>query len=138
MIEISRVSTNAEIMLGSSRTSATMARKSATVPLDVRGLALELPEAYERPHRRKPTFWVHERIFCMLRPGEDYVIVKLERDDQLNMIEGHPDAVTPAKLYSHHGWTWLYPERAGPDLTALVLRLAWTHVAPKRLARAHG
>jgi len=72
----------------------------------------------------------------MLPAGEDYVTVKLERDDQLNMIEGHPDVVQPARLYSRHGWTFLYPERAGPDLTALVLRLAWTHVAPKKLAKA--
>ena len=104
---------------------------------EVRLLALALPQTYERPHRRKPTFWVHERIFCMLQPGEAYVTVKLERDDQLNMIEGHPLALTPARLYSHHGWTYLYPERAGPDLTALVLRLAWLHVAPKRLAKAY-
>jgi hypothetical protein len=46
--------------------------------------------------------------------------------------------VTPARLYSHHGWAYLHPDRAGPDLTALVLRLAWLHVAPKKLARAHG
>ena len=110
----------------------------AAIDLDIRRLALALPETYERPHRRKPTFWVHERIFCMLQPGEAHVVVKLERDDQLNMIEGHPEAVAPARLYSHHGWTNLSPERAGPELTALILRLAWTHVAPKRLARALG
>jgi len=104
----------------------------------VRLLALALPETYERPHRRRPTFWVRERIFCMLQPGEAWVTVKLERDDQLNMIEGHPQAVAPARLYSHHGWTNLYPDRAGPDLTALVLRLAWLHVAPKKLAKAYG
>lgn len=112
------------------------ARSARVVSCDIRRLALALPETYERAHRRKPTFWVHERIFCMLQPGEDYVTVKLERDDQLNMIEGHPEAVKPARLYSHHGWTWLCPDQAGPELTALVLRLAWTHVAPKRLVRA--
>src|SRR3984957_17200071 len=85
-----------------------------TFEAEIRLLALALPDTYERPHRRKPTFWVHERIFCMLQPGEAYVTVKLERDDQLNMIEGHPLALTPARLYSHHGWTYLYPERAGP------------------------
>lgn len=104
----------------------------------MRLLALALPETYERPHRRKPTFWVRERIFCMLQPGEPYVTVKLERDDQLNMIEGYPQAAKPARLYSHHGWTYLYPDHAEPELTALVLRLAWVHVAPKKLAKAYG
>ncbi|HEX3920431.1 MAG TPA: MmcQ/YjbR family DNA-binding protein [Caulobacteraceae bacterium] len=86
----------------------------------VRRLALAVPETYERPHRRKPTFWVDERIFCMLQPGEDHVTVKLEREDQLNMIEGHPEAVRPARLYSHHGWTSVEPAKAGPELMAVV------------------
>jgi hypothetical protein len=102
----------------------------------VRALALALPEAYERPHRRQPTFWVHERIFCIMPAGEDHITVKLDRDDQLNMIEGHPDAVRPARLYSHHGWTYVNPAACDENLMALLLRLAWTHVAPKRLSRA--
>jgi hypothetical protein len=112
------------------------ASENETIEERVRRLALALPETCERPHRRKPTFWVNGRIFCILQPGEGYVVVKLEREDQLNMIEGHPEAVAPARLYSHHGWTNFDPEQAGPDLTALILRLAWTHVAPKRLAAA--
>ena len=40
--------------------------------------------------------------------------------------------------FYRHGWTYLHPDRAGPELAALVLRLAWTHVAPKRLARKQG
>ncbi|MFI4976557.1 MAG: MmcQ/YjbR family DNA-binding protein [Caulobacterales bacterium] len=102
---------------------------------DVSRLAQSLPETYQRPHRRKPTFWVNNRIFCMLRPGGDFVVIKLERDDQLNMIEGHPGAVKPARLYSHHGWTDVYPRMMDEDLLRLLLRLAWTHVAPRRLSR---
>ncbi len=102
---------------------------------DVRRLALALPQTYERPHRRKPTFWVHERIFCMVPPGEPHVTVKLDRDDQLNMIEGHPEIVGPARLYSHHGWTYVQTDTCDEDLMRLLLRLAWTHVAPKRLSR---
>ena len=102
----------------------------------MRLLALALPDTYERPHRRRPTFWVHERIFCMLQPGETYVTVKLERDDQLNMIEGHPEAVTPARLYSHHGWTYLRLDSIDEEALGTVLRLAWAHVAPKRLSRS--
>ena len=107
---------------------------------DVRRLALALPRTYERPHRRAPTFWVHERIFCMLPKeggmwGTAPVVIKLEREDQLNMIEGHPGVVAPAGLYSHHGWTGVRPEAADEALMGLLLRLAWTHVAPRRLAK---
>src|SRR6266851_5668908 len=93
----------------------------------VRRLALALPESYERPHRRAPTFWVHNRIFCMMRPGEAHITLKLDRDDQLNMIDGHPDAVQPGRLYPHHGWTYVYPDQTDEALLGLLLKLAWTH-----------
>ncbi len=115
---------------------------------DVRRIALALPETYERPHRRAPTFWVNERIFCMLPKGDAQdrvsmwgdapVVIKLEREDQLNMIEAHPDIVSPADLYSHHGWTNVAPGAADEALLRLLLRLAWTHVAPKRVSKMYG
>jgi hypothetical protein len=44
--------------------------------------------------------------------------------------------VTPTETYGHHGWTYLRLEALPEEALALVLRLAWTHVAPKRLSRA--
>ena len=63
-------------------------------------------------------------------------MVKLEREDQLNMAAAHEGAVEPTETYGHHGWTYLRLERLDEAALALVLRLAWTHVAPKRLSRA--
>ncbi len=100
-----------------------------------RRIALGLPEAYEDTHRRAPSFRVDKRIFCMFPSDAEHITLKLEREDQLNMIEGHPQAVGPARLYSHHGWTYVWPEQADEALLGDLLRLAWTHVAPKRLVR---
>jgi hypothetical protein len=105
---------------------------------DVRQMALTLPEAYEDTHRRAPSFRVQARIFCTLPNDVDWIVLKLEREDQLNMIEGHPDVVGPARHYSHHGWTYVWPERADEALLWDQVRLAWTHVAPKRLVRRAG
>lgn len=101
----------------------------------VRRLALALPETYERPHRRQPAFWVHERIFCILPADEGHITLKLDRDDQLNMIEGHPGVVLPAGIYRHHGWTYVTSATCDEILMSVLLRLAWTHVAPKRLSK---
>ena len=103
---------------------------------EVREMALALPQAVEMDHRRAPSYRVNGRIFCMIRPHEPFVVLKLDRDDQLNMFAAHPDAVTPAQHYAHHGWTRLWLEPASPDLARTLLRLAWTHVAPKRLAQS--
>ena len=68
--------------------------------------------------------------------GAGWVTLKLDRDDQLNMIEGHPGVVTPARLYPHHGWTYLMLTRADEHLARTLLHLAWTHVAPKAMVKA--
>jgi hypothetical protein len=114
---------------------------------DLRRLALALPEAYEDIHRRRPAFRVEKRIFAMLGVtgntslfsslGWDNVaVVKLDREDQLNMAAAWPDAVQPTETYGHHGWTYVRLEAIEPPTLATVLRLAWVHVAPKRLSKA--
>jgi hypothetical protein len=114
---------------------------------DLRRLALALPEAYEDLHRRRPAFRVQARIFAMLGvTGEtalftslgwdDVAVVKLDREDQLNMAAKHPEAVQPTETYGHHGWTYIRLDAIDAPVLELVLRLAWTHVAPKRLSKA--
>ena len=63
-------------------------------------------------------------------------MVKLDREDQLNMAAAHPDGVQPTETYGHHGWTYLRLEALDEATLATLLRLAWTHVAPKRLSKA--
>ena len=74
---------------------------------DVRRIALEMPHAIELPHRGSPSFRVEMRIFCTMPTDADWIVLKLERDDQLNMFEAHPEAVKPARHYAHHGWTYV-------------------------------
>jgi hypothetical protein len=113
---------------------------------DLRRLALALPGTYEDMHRRRPAFRVQARIFAMLGVSgnatlftslgwDNVAVVKLDREDQLNMAAAHPDAVQPTETYGHHGWTYLRLEALDETVLALILGLAWTHVAPKRLSR---
>jgi hypothetical protein len=114
---------------------------------DLRRIALALPGAYEDLHRRRPAFRVEARIFAMLGVAgntamftslgwDDVAVVKLDREDQLNMAAAHQGAVEPTETYGHHGWTYLRLERLDEAALALILRLAWAHVAPKRMVRA--
>jgi len=117
-----------------------------STPSDLRRVALAMPEAYEDVHRRRPAFRVDKRIFAMLGvTGEgalftslgwdNVAVVKLDRDDQLNMAAAYEGAVEPTETYGHHGWTYLRLDQLDDEALTLILRLAWTHVAPKRLAR---
>jgi hypothetical protein len=120
-----------------------------STPAALRRLALALPGAYEDLHRRRPAFRVEKRIFAMLGVtgnaavftslGWDGVaVIKLERDDQLNMAAAYEGAVEPTETYGHHGWTYLRLAKLDEAALALLLRLAWTHVAPRRLSRGGG
>jgi hypothetical protein len=114
---------------------------------DLRRLALALPEAYEDIHRRRPSFRVNKRIFAMLGvTGEaslftslgwdNVAVIKLDREDQLNLAAAHPDSVQPTETYGHHGWTYLRLEALDEATLETLVRLAWVHVAPKRLSKA--
>jgi len=113
---------------------------------DLRRAALALPQAYEDTHRRRPAFRVNARIFAMLGVTgnealftslgwDDVAVVKLDREDQLNLAAEYPDAIQPTETYGHHGWTYLRLEALDEAVLALALRLAFIHVAPKRLSR---
>lgn len=114
-------------------------------PEDLRRFALALPEAYEDTHRGKPAFRVRAKIFAMLaQPGgqgfmgldeHEAAVLKLEREDQLNMAAAYPGAVRPTETYGHHGWTYVRLAELDEAALALLVRLAWAHVAPRRLSK---
>jgi hypothetical protein len=115
-------------------------------PDDLRRAAMALPEAYEDSHRGKPAFRVKARIFAMLsQPGgqgfmgldaDAAAVLKLDREDQLNMAAAWPGAVEPTETYGHHGWTYVRLADLDEAALATLVRLAWTHVAPRRLSRS--
>lgn len=117
-----------------------------STPQDLRRIALSLPEAFEDLHRGRPAFRVKARIFAMLGSAgntalfrglgdEGVAVVKLDRDDQLNMAAAHPAGVMPTEAYAHHGWTYLRLEHLDATTLEILVRLAWAHVAPRRLLR---
>ena len=122
---------------------------------DFRRLALALPEAYEDLHRGKPAFRVKAKIFGMLggqfgsprtndsmfaplEGARPVALVKLVRDDQLNLCAAIPEAVQAAADYPHHGWTHVWLDEIDQAGLETVVRLAWICVAPKRLSNTLG
>jgi hypothetical protein len=106
---------------------------------DVRRLALALPEAYEDDHFAAPSFRVRKKIFAILRL-EGRVTLKLDPEDQRNLVEGHPGVVIPVGAEDGkwvkaglQGWTLVRYETCDEALVAGLLKMAWAGVAPKRL-----
>ncbi len=67
---------------------------------------------------------------------DNVAVVKLEREDQLNMAAAHNEVLQPTETYGHHGWTYVRLGEIDDKTLATVLRLAWVHVAPKRLSKS--
>jgi hypothetical protein len=106
---------------------------------DVRRIALSLPETTVSDHFNAPAFRVNKRIFAVLRL--DRLTIKLDPEDQRNLVEGHPDVIAPASgegrriaSAARAGWTSVCYERCEEGQIASLLRLAWSGVAPKRLS----
>ena len=100
-------------------------------------MALALPEAAEMDHHGIPSFRVGNKIFATLRPAPGPLMVKLDPEDQRNLVEGHPGTLAPVPGYwGRKGSTYIDYEKVDEAMLALLLRLAWTGVAPKRLSRA--
>jgi len=116
---------------------------------DVRRLCLALPEVQEQPYHHVAMFLVRGRHFANMRSvmvshfadidvDQPVALMKLDREDQLALLEAHPAVLLPHRYHARHGWTVLLLEQADEALLSLLLRLAWACVAPKRLLKAAG
>jgi len=106
----------------------------AITPDDVRRLALELPEAAEADHHGMPSFRVAGKIFCTIHQDRPRIMVKLVPEDQDNLTAGHPGVIEPVPgNWGRKGSTFVWYERADEATIAMLLKLAWSNVAPKRL-----
>ena len=106
-------------------------------PDAVRALALALPEAMEADHHGFPSFGVKGKIFATLRSDPPRLMVKLDLEDQRNLAEAHPGVIMPVPGYwGRKGSTFVNFEQVDEATASMLLKLAWTGVAPKRLKSA--
>ena len=103
----------------------------------IRRLALELPETVQADHHGKAAFVVAGKIVCTLHTDQPRMMVKLEPEDQHNLAAAHPGVIEPVPGYwGRKGSTFVRYERADETLLRMLLWMAWTKVAPKRLVKA--
>jgi len=104
---------------------------------DVRRLAMELPQAVEADHHGMPSFRVSGRIFCTIHQDQPRIMVKLPAEDQDNLTAGHPGVIEPVPgAWGRKGSTFVWYEKTDAATIAMLLHLAWRHVAPKSLVKA--
>lgn len=111
----------------------------------VRAIALELPEAEERPSHGQPTFFVAGRQFAQFRhdhhgDGRTIVAVKTVEDEEgRNLIDVAPETYSRV-AYFGAGWVGIALGGPGTDWDHVGDRIArsWERAAPQRLLEAGG
>jgi len=100
----------------------------------IRRMALSLPESLEQDHHGIPSFRVGGKIFCTLHLDRPRMMVKLDPEDQRNLAEGHPGVIEPVPGYwGRKGSTFVAFEQCDEHLLKMLLQLAWSGIAPRRL-----
>jgi hypothetical protein len=103
---------------------------------DVRRIALSMPEAYEEAHFELTSFRVAKKIFCTMGADRPPIMLKLDAEDQANLVADDPAHIAPVPGYwGRKGSTFVTFESLTEDRLAQLIRLAWATVAPKRLLR---
>jgi hypothetical protein len=102
--------------------------------LDVRRIALSLPEAYEAAHFDLTSFRVAKKIFCTMAEGSHRIMLKFDPEDQRNLVADDPATIEPIPGYwGQKGSTYVQFGKLDEARLATLMRLAWATVAPKRL-----
>ena len=105
-----------------------------TTKTQLRKAALALPETEEGTHFGLPAFAVRGRGFASLTE-DGYVQLRLAPDAVGDAVAAHAGAEPVTRAGATIGVRIALADVTGKDLNALV-RAAWAHRAPKRLAAA--
>lgn len=102
-------------------------------------LALSLPEVEEKSHFDQPDFRVKGKIFAVLHPGKNEMMVKLSVIDQSVFCSIDKTIIYPVPGgWGRKGATLVNLQKVTKDLLLDALTIAWKTVAPKKLVAKYG
>ena len=101
----------------------------------VRELALALPQVDEHTHWERPAFRVNKKIFAIIWPLEQRIVIKLSLSEQARLIG--LDSITYSAVEGKWGQQG-YTSAQYDNLTSVecdgLLRHSWQRMAPKTVA----
>lgn len=98
-------------------------------------MAMSFPEVQEDLHFEKPSFRVARKIFATLNMKENRICVKLPEIEQDVFSSFDRKIIWPVpNKWGGMGWTLVDLGHIRKGMLLDILRTAYCHVAPKRLA----
>lgn len=108
-------------------------------PLErVRRLCLALPDTTEKLSHGEPTFFVHNKVFCMFvnnhhNDGHIAVYLPTLPGVQTSLIKTNPEAFFYPPYVGYRGWVGIELRVIADDDLRFHIQTAWELIAPKRL-----
>ena len=104
---------------------------------DFREIALSMHGAIESSHMNHPDFRANGRIFATLHSGDTFGMVKLEPDEQRELMRSHPKMFGPsAGAWGRQGCTNVRLDAADRVTVRAAMVLAWEAVLARPPAKA--
>jgi len=103
-----------------------------------RKAALSFPETEERSHFERPDFRVKKKIFAVLHPDKNAMVIKLSIIDQDVFCKYDKEIIYPVPGgWGRQGWTFIYLKKIRKSMFMDALTTAWKSVAPAKLVEKY-
>lgn len=88
-----------------------------------------MADAVEADHHGIPSFRARGKIFCTIHVKQPRLMVKLDPEDQRNLVEAHPGVVEAVPgFWGRKGSTFVAYDQADGRLIETLLRMAHARV----------
>jgi hypothetical protein len=105
---------------------------------EARTRALSLPGVEEKSHFEQPDFRVKKKIFAVLHPVRNIIMVKLSVQDQDIICSFDKEIIFPVPGgWGNRGCTFIRLDKINKRMFSAALFTAWKTVAGKKMADDH-
>ena len=105
---------------------------------DVRGVALDLPRAYEALVRDYVKFRVRSIVFCSVSPDETLMGFAFPKEEREALVASAPGKfLMPVASDLRYNWLRVRLDAIDHEEMREIVVDAWRMVVPKSVARAH-
>jgi hypothetical protein len=103
--------------------------------VDMRAIALSLPEAVEIETWGHPTFRIRKKMFASMATDGSTCTVKAVKEEQQACLRSEPDKFFMPAYVGKAGWIGINLDQIDRDELEELVTEAWRLTAPKKLLR---
>jgi hypothetical protein len=105
---------------------------------EARKAALSLPEAEEKSHFERPDFRVKNKIFAVIHPDKNFMMVRLSTIDQDVFCSYNKEVIFPVPGgWGKRGATFINLGKVRKTMLMDALTTAWKTVAPTKMCEKY-